>query len=367
VTQRLSPQPTQQPPRQLRSRIGFEIELLAPVGSSRRALADELAARRGGRVRPVWHRDSEPSLVPGLGRFLHLTQGFEVVDAAGELVCTLVDDITLLRDLDPTIPPLPGWFRILTDDARLLDLIAVQTDPAVELSASLDAVAALWASSARRRGDVLLLEDGAGTTIALAAPQGGGRERACEIVTPPLTADHGSFLEHLLRAARDLGFTVPAEAAVHLHYDAAPFRDADTLANVVRLFGWWRAVLHRVLGTNPLCRRLAALPAPLLDAAAGHPSYDELRAAASAGGLSKFFDVNLTHLFAENPVLDTLEVRILPGSIEGDEIVRRASLVERLLRRCQRPTPIARPTADITEAAEQLRRGLPERDAVATR
>ena len=56
----------------------------------------ELAGRCGGRIRPVWHSDSEPSLVPGLGRFLHLTQGFEVRRADGTLLCTLVDDVTLL-------------------------------------------------------------------------------------------------------------------------------------------------------------------------------------------------------------------------------------------------------------------------------
>ena len=63
---------------QLHRRTGFEIELMAPPGLSRRTLARDLAARHGGQVLPVWHHDSEPSLVPGLGRFLHLTQGFEV-------------------------------------------------------------------------------------------------------------------------------------------------------------------------------------------------------------------------------------------------------------------------------------------------
>src|ERR1700733_6477327 len=102
---------------------------MAPVGSSRRVLAHELAHRNGGSVRPVWHHDSEPSLVPGLGRFLHLTQGFEVRDAAGALVCTLVDDVTLVADLDPRSPPVGDWYRVLTDDPRLLRLLAERIDP----------------------------------------------------------------------------------------------------------------------------------------------------------------------------------------------------------------------------------------------
>ena len=48
----------------LHSRIGFEIELLAPPGSSRRTLADRLARDDDGHVTRIFHTDSEPSLVP---------------------------------------------------------------------------------------------------------------------------------------------------------------------------------------------------------------------------------------------------------------------------------------------------------------
>ena len=113
----------------LHRRTGFEIELMAPPGLSRQSLARDLADRCGGRVHPVWHHDSEPSLVPGLGRFLHLTQGFEVRKPDGTLLCTLVDDITLMADLNPRTPPPPGWFRILSDDRRLLRLLALHSDP----------------------------------------------------------------------------------------------------------------------------------------------------------------------------------------------------------------------------------------------
>jgi hypothetical protein len=41
------------------------------------------------------------------------------------------------------------------------------------------------------------------------------------LVAPPLTADHGAALEEPLGPARALGFTVPIEAAVHLHLDGA--------------------------------------------------------------------------------------------------------------------------------------------------
>jgi hypothetical protein len=305
-------------------------------------------------VRSVWHHDSEPSLVPGLGRFLHLTQGFEVVDAAGALVCTLVDDVTLVANLDLRTRPEPGWYRVLTDDARLLRLLAGRIDPGAPIGEALDPIAALWGVRVERHGEVFQLDSG-GATIALAAPQGGGRERGCEVITPPLTADHEMTIDELLRVARELGFVVPREAAVHVHHDGAPFRSAPALANVVRLFGLWRLPLHALLDTNPACRRLAPLPTELVQAATGTPTYEELRDAAAAGGLTKFFDVNLTALFAQKPVRDTLEVRILPGAIDTQDVVRGAALVERLLERCLDETPIPAPPANHAAAVGALR------------
>lgn len=337
-----------------RRRTGYEIELMAPPGHSRLTLAQDLAARCGGRVHPVWHHDSEPSLVPGLGRFLHLTQGFEVRRADGRLICSLVDDVTLLDGLDPRAPAPPGWFRILSDDPRLLSLLAAHSDPGGLLGESLDETAKLWGSTVQQVGDVYRLDDPSGATIALAAPAGGERERPCEIVTPPLTGNHRAALDALLGPARELGFTVPHEAAVHLHLDGAPFRRPHALANLVRLFAHWREPLRTVLQTNPACRRLAPLPSQLVATAAGVPSYDELRDAATQGGLGKFFDVNLMQLLTDTPIRDTVEIRILPGAIATEDIINRAGLVELLLDRCRRPEPFPAAPADPDQAVEAL-------------
>ena len=339
----------------LRQRIGFELELLAPPGSSRRTLADALASQCGGQVRAVWHHDSEPAPVPRLGgRFLHLTQGFEVVRPSGELLCALVDDVTIVADLDLAAAAPAGWHRLLTDDARLLELLARTSDPGGSLDTALDAVAALWGERVERIGNVWRL-DVAGATVALATPSGGERERPCEIVTPPIVADHAAALEELLGPARALGFTVPHEAAVHLHLDGGQFREARTLANVVRLFGHWREPLRDLLGTNPRCRRLAALPDELIAAADGDPSGDDLRHAATHSSLTKFFDVNLTQVLRDSPRRDTLEVRILPGALAAGEVIERAALVEKLLDRCCDRTPFPAPPPTADEAVRELR------------
>jgi hypothetical protein len=154
-----------------------------------------------------------------------------------------------------------------------------------------------------------------------------------------LVADHHAALEELLGPARQLGFTVPHEAAVHLHLDGAPFRRPHALANVVRLFAHWREALRTVLQTNPACRRLAPLPEPLVTAARGAPSSKDLRRAAVDGGLTKFFDVNLTQLLTDTPV-------------------NRAGIVELLLDREPFPAPPADPgtavSALLSVAAEVL-------------
>ncbi|WP_323132651.1 amidoligase family protein, partial [Kineococcus indalonis] len=278
------------------------MELLAPRGRSRRDLAAELARRAGGSVRPVFHTGSEASAAPGVERFWHLTPGFEVLDAAGAPLCRLVDDTTIVRDLDPAAAPVPGWYRVVSDDARLLRLVAAHADPAAGIASVLDPVAALFGTRTRTTGAVVRLEDGAGASIALAAPLPGERERPCEVVTPPLERDHLAALEALLAPARALGFTVPAEAAVHLHLDAAPFRDVAAFRGVVRLFGPWGAGLRHLLGTNPACRRLGA-PAPQLVELAEREwsSWEELRAAAAGTGVSKYRDVNLTGVLGTRP------------------------------------------------------------------
>ena len=335
-------------------RTGFEVELLAPAGSDRSALAAEIAAHCQGQVLRSFHTDSEPATVPGVGVFRHLSPAFDVVDAHGEPVARFVDDITIEADL-ATLPGQQGhdgWYRILCDDIRLLRLIERHGDPNALLETVLEPVADLFGVRVDVIAGAARVNDAAGATVAVAMPLPAGRERPCEVITPPLVDDHGRTLERLLAPARELGFTVPREAAVHMHVDGAPFRQPETFANLVRLFGSWRDVLWLALETNPACRRLAPLPIELMDLVeldwqdtADSTGWARMQAAARAVGLTKYADVNLTQLVSQHPVRDTVEVRILPGSISGAHIVRRAAIVEALLVRCMDPHPLPRPGA----------------------
>ncbi|MFT4978950.1 MAG: hypothetical protein ACI8S6_004860, partial [Myxococcota bacterium] len=96
--------------------IGVELELLAPRGRSRLDLAQEIAAGCGGAVVPMFLHQEEPSEVPGMAQFNNLTLGFEVMLPGGGWAARCVDDLTLQDDLDRTAPPVPGWFRVVSDD-----------------------------------------------------------------------------------------------------------------------------------------------------------------------------------------------------------------------------------------------------------
>lgn len=411
----------------LRRRIGVEIELLAPPGVDRGVLARRVALASGGAARRVFHTDSEPSLVPGMGHFWHLTPAWEVSDARGAPVASFVDDITIADDLrreheeeragraapvtrpapldqhlaepssqPPAVPSAELW-RVLSDDPRLLRLVADHNAPDAPFAQALDGVARLFGTDVEVVGGVRRLRDSSGASIAMAAPLAPGRERPCEIVTAPLTVDHEAALETLLRPARELGFTVPVEAAVHLHVDGAPFRSAHAFANLVRLFGHWRGALHALLETNPACTRLAPVPPALLAlveeeaadwaaatsgtrTAAGHatssvdpvptggavsaPRWHRLQQAAAGTGLAKplltkYMDVNLTALLTDSPARDTVEVRILPGSLSASDITARARLVEALLDRCleeaQFPLPTTAASSSPARAVAELR------------
>lgn len=309
--------------------MGLELELLAPRGRSRRDLAVRLAGE-GGRVELDLLPDSEPSLVPGMPVFETLTLAFVARDRGGRVVARCVDDLTLQDDLDKQAPPLPGWWRVLGDDRRILHLARRHARPELGPRGVLEPLAALFGVSVEGVGEgVLRVRDPDGRPLLLAAPLPGERERPCEVVTPPLPRGSpealAERLELLLGPARELGFTVPAEAAVHVHFDAAPFARPEVLARLVPRWQAERESLRDRLGTNPRCRRLGPFPEALLEAVAapdfaGLP-WSEARARLGELGLSKYRDLNLRNLVHPPPGKATLEVRILPGSLQAEPVV----------------------------------------------
>ncbi len=317
-------------------KIGFEIELLAPKGLSRQSLALAIAHQYGGIVRRFFHPQSEPSKVPGNPVFHNLTLGFEVVNQQGQLIARCVDDITLQEDLEKSCPPLPGWYRIVSDDLRLLHLIKQQANPDAELSEVLLPIAQLFGTELTAgTGGMCRVTDEIGSPIAIAAPLPGERERPCELITPPIETDHFNKLETLLKIAHDLGFTIPAEAATHFHFDATPLCSTPVFSNLVDILWQQGDRLRTEVGTNPKCRRLGKWPDELMKLV-NTPGFRELSWAEAKIhlkklNLSKYCDFNLKNFIYEIPDKNTFEARIFPGWIDPEPIANAAGLMENIL------------------------------------
>ena len=325
-------------------KTGFEIELMAPPGLSRRDLAETTAARVSGTVERFFHPQSEPSAVEGRPVFENLTPGFRVRDGEGGWVASFVDDLTLQRDLDRERAALPGWRRIVADDGRLLRLVERHCDPGAADDRTLEPLATLFGTEAQRHeAGMVRVVDANGRSVAIDAPLPGERERPCEIVTAPIEADHAAVLARLLGEAQALGFTIPVEGATHVHFDASPLCSARAVTGLVEVWTRHGAALKRLVGVNPRCVRLGDWPSGLAELAGSEAfqalDWDEAKAALGAAGLIKYCDLNLANLLTGRPEKHTVEVRVLPALLEAEPMMAAAALFEGVLGWCRDRAP----------------------------
>lgn len=307
-----------------------------PKGKSRLDLARRVAARTGGMIHRVFHAQAELSSVKGKPAFQNLTPGFEVVGADGRMIARFVDDLTLLDGFDLHAPPLPGWYRIVTDESRLVSLIEAGCDPADGMETVLEPLARMFGTALERHPSGMnKVSDRKGSSVAIAAELSADRERGCEIVTPPIEANHAEVLAALIDDALAESCTVPLEAALHIHYDAAPLLSARTLVRLISALELHGEALKDMVGTNPNCRRLGSWPDDLIDLVADEEflamDWPEARRALQDLALTKFCDFNLLNIAQAAKGKHTFEVRILPVSLEVREIMAQAELFAAIL------------------------------------
>ena len=312
-------------------KIGVEVELLAPQGSDRKQLADAIAAEVNGSVRAFFHLDSEPSKVMGKPVFYHLTQAFEVLDESGQPLAHCLDDITIQNSLKKKTKPKDGWYRILSDDVRFLRLTMQHADAGEAIEQSLQKLAELFGVAAdASEGGVYRVADNTGASIALAAPLPGERERPCELVTMPLSTDDTESLSMLLSCAKESQFQIPEEGATHLHFDGKPFAEVTTFIKTARFLQEYRLVLRRLLGTNFNCRRIGDWSNDFLELIKTDDlnglDWQEYRKRLSKTSINKYCDFNLRNLIYDIPDKHTLEIRILPSTLDSDYIYRSVRL-----------------------------------------
>lgn len=324
--------------------VGVEMELLAPAGGSRLHLAEAIAAGpltgAKGRVRRIFHPQSETSLVDGAPVMENLTLGFDVHGPDDNLAARCVDDLTLVDDLDPHAEPLPDWYRIISDDARFLELVQQHCSPHEPMEAVLAPLASLFGTSVEllEQDTVARVCDRTGRPVAMAASLPGERHRPCELITPPLGHDREDRIKVMLATAADQGFSVPAEAATHIHFDGHRLKSPSAMATLIETIGKYRKELRAMAGTNPRCRRLGDWPAQVYRTirSPGFVDADWAEAAAQLreAGAHKYCDFNFSNLLSHSPDKQTFEVRILPGTMDAPFISRAIRLFEAILSKC---------------------------------
>ncbi|MFZ1743567.1 MAG: amidoligase family protein [Pontixanthobacter sp.] len=330
-------------------KMGFEVELVAPRGQSRRDLAKKIATNCDGTAVPFFHPQSEPSDAPGRPTFENLTLAFKVCDQAGSPIASFVDDLTLQADMDKRKPPLAGWYRIIADDARILRLVMRHCDAAMPHTQLLDPLADLFGTQPQtHEGGLVRVVDDRKISVAIAAPLPGERERPCEIVTAPIEVNHEEALTALLDQAGAMGFYVPVEGATHIHFDASALCSAPVIARLVAVFERFGDSLKKSVGVNPNCVRLGAWPDRLRELtgstefqAMDWPKTQESLAKLS---LSKYCDFNLLNIAHNNAEKHTFEVRILPATLDANFILEAAELFQGILKWC----------CDLTSGARSL-------------
>jgi hypothetical protein len=318
-------------------KVGFEVELLAPRGRSRRDVAEAIALDHGATVEVAFQLQSEPSKVRGKPIFHSLTLAFDVIGADGARIARCADDLTLVADLDRSAAPKEGWYRVLSDDVRFLRLVNRHGRADGTVRDALEPVAALFGTTVDlAEGGVLRVSDDGGSSVCLGARLPGERERPCEIVTAPLESNAGATLGRLLGVAKEQGCTVPVEAAVHVHLDGAALRDPRAFRDLVRLWRRHGDEIKGLVGTNPRCVRLGGWP-DALDGIVEDPkfvrlSWPEAQARLREAGLVKFCDLNVANLVYDVPGKPTVEFRVLPGGLEPEPMLAGARVAEQLVR-----------------------------------
>jgi hypothetical protein len=306
--------------------VGLELELLAPKGHTRVSFARALARRVKGRVEFGFKYFSEGTLADGRP-LCRLSLAARVVERDGRVLATLVDDNTIRAGL--AAKPAARTLHA-TDDLRLA-LLAERVSWSETEADRLRALAALFDGFE----DGGTLHDAFGNPVVIALTEPRSWHRVCELVTRPLEGDRErrTLVELALSTASDLGCTIPASAALHAHYDAAPWRDVKRLSRLVmehaaRRDAWWAA-----LSPNPGCLKLAPFPADMVRVARqpGRVAFSTFAAALRLAGAAKACDLNVLGVIEPHPRQPTLEVRCLPMSLEVDDMLSSLGRAEQLL------------------------------------
>ena len=196
-------------------------------------------------------------------------------------------------------------------------------------------IARIFGTEPENKEGMIRISDKAGSPIAMLAPLPGERERPCEIILAPIKNNLADKLAVILTRANTLGFTLAAEAATHFHFDASRLLSGRVIARLIRFFHHFSSHLRIRFNTNPLNRRLGAIPKTLIELSDNNQfinaDWKSAQQMLRDCEQSKFQEINFLNIANENFEKHTLEVRMIGPSMNVDWLVTQFFYVERVL------------------------------------
>ncbi len=317
------------------SLTGFELELLAPPGITRRELTLRIAGGEPRRVEAGFKYFSLGERDPAGRPVCLLTPAFRALGEDGNPLVTVVDDPTVRAGLRPQVAASLGiWLR--TDDVRLAKWIeqhcwSSSEDPQVKLAPLARCFQGSWFR------DRLVDRFGHSLVIPAAERTVSDSERVCEVVTRPLSREHRrEVLTAVLEAAAALGCTVPQDGGLHLHLDRDPWMSTRRLSALLLRAHQPGAGLREAARTTRRSRHLGPPPEDVLRVAREAPaelSFEVFAAALQLAKVSKHRDLNVLGAVEQFPLHPTIEVRCIEPTLDPQALFDAVERVEAFLRK----------------------------------
>lgn len=301
-------------------KVGYELELLAPIGLTRHSVAQAFAQKLQLQMKPCFHRESE--FWPGdqSTPFYCLTKGFELSNQ-DKWHFRFINDMTIRHSLDPAVQESPEWYHLLTDDIRFIDLINIHCHAGDHADQILKPIANLYKTDVHSENGIYSVTGQKSKLICGAHTRMADRNRICEIVTAPITENHQDKLDEIVTLAASLGCVVPREGAFHIHFDGTAFANTATLLRFIRYCHVWSGVLKMLIPPNPYCTRLADYSPEILQYAFNteneKKSFDQTVIELKSLAPTKYCDFNFTNILTGNPDKFTVEVRVIPMMLDA--------------------------------------------------
>lgn len=320
--------------------VGVELEYIAGAYQNRYSLGEHLREflqnknasldipYRDLPINSFFNLSSEPDSL-GKKTYHSLERGV-MVGRYDQFFAKMVDDITISDGLPKEKSHELDWYRVVSDDVRIITLLSKLLDANATIDQVLSPLSNLIGAEVVVKSDAsqsIYIADKRGETYAAALPGLIGRSRVAEIISPVLNTKHLSlekWLAIILGFADLNSLNIAGEAALHMHFDGSRLQSPEVFKRLFDFCDFSSKVLRDILPPNSKCIRLGTFSdfskELSKDLSKAH-SWGQVCDLVKRYPIGKFYDFNLWNLIVSDPEKCTFEVRMLPPVYREDFIV----------------------------------------------